>query len=203
MNFARDSSDLEGPCVKGGFWRRHPLEVARDLIGMRLTVDGIGGRIVETEAYHREEAASHSYRGPRPRNAAMYGPVGHVYVYRIYGAHWCLNLVCGTEPGNAVLIRALEPEAGLAIMAARRGTDDPRALCSGPGKLCQALDVTKAQDGLALDAPPFELRWGDPDLPIAVGPRIGITKAADLPWRFGLAGSRFLSRPFPRQADGV
>ncbi len=203
MNFAGDSSDPEGPHVKAGFWERHPVAVARDLIGMRLTVGGVGGLIVETEAYHHEEPASHSYRGPRPRNAAMYGPVGHVYVYRIYGAHWCLNLVCGEEPGNAVLIRALEPRSGLAIMAQRRGTDDPRALCSGPGKLCQALAVTKAQDGLALDAPPFALRQGDKDLPIAVGPRIGITKAAELPWRFGLAGSRFLSRPFPLQTDGA
>ena len=198
MNFAGHSSNLEGPHVKAGFWERHPVAVARDLIGIRLTVGGVGGPIVETEAYHHEEPASHSYRGPRPRNAAMYGPVGHAYVYRIYGAHWCLNLVCGEEPGNAVLIRALEPQSGLAIMAHRRGTDDPRALCSGPGKLCQALAVTKAHDGLALDTPPFALSQTDQIYPIAVGPRIGITKAAELPWRFGLAGSKFLSRPFPK-----
>jgi len=131
----------------------------------------------------------------------MFGPVAHAYVYRIYGMHWCLNLVCGHEPGNAVLIRALEPETGLGLMAERRGTADRRALCSGPGKLCQALAVTRAHDGLALDHPPFELRLNSEDLPIAVGPRIGITKAADLPWRFGLAGSRFLSRPFPKASS--
>jgi DNA-3-methyladenine glycosylase len=198
MNFVGDSSDPERGGVKPGFWARHPVEVAQDLIGARLTVEGVGGRIVETEAYHHEEPASHSFRGPRPRNAAMYGPVGHVYVYRIYGAHWCLNLVCGEAPGSAVLIRALEPEQGQATMAERRGTDDPRALCSGPGKLCQALAVTKVHDGLAADHPPFALSRDDVAYSIAVGPRIGITKAADLPWRFGLAGSKFLSRPFPR-----
>ena len=203
MNFLGDSSDPEGVGVKRGFWARHPVAVARDLIGAHLAVDGVGGRIVETEAYHHEEPASHSYRGPRPRNAAMYGPVGHAYVYRIYGAHWCLNLVCGEDPGNAVLIRALEPTAGLEVMAERRGTHDPRALCSGPGKLCQAMAITRAQDGLALDRRPFGFRMRTEDPAIAIGPRIGITKAADLPWRFGLVGSKFLSRPFPRQADGA
>ena len=198
MNFLGDSSDPEGGGVKPGFWRRHPVTVARDLIGAHLAMDGLGGRIVETEAYHHEEPASHSYRGARPRNAAMYGPVGHVYVYRIYGAHWCLNLVCGEDPGSAVLIRALEPTTGLDVMAGRRDTLDPRALCSGPGKLCQALAITKAQDGLALDRPPFEFRMTTEAPPIAVGPRIGITKAVDLPWRFGVAGSKFLSPPFPK-----
>ncbi len=133
-----------------------------------------------------------------PRNAAMFGPTGRAYVYRSYGVHWCLNLVCGESRGSAVLIRALEPTAGLDLMAQRRGIADPRALCSGPGKLCQALGVTRAHDGLALDQPPFAFRRAAAPAQIAVGPRIGLTKAADTPWRFGLAGSRFLSRPFPR-----
>jgi DNA-3-methyladenine glycosylase len=176
---------------------RHPVEVARALIGWTLLVDGVGGRIVETEAYHHEEPASHSFAGPMPRNAAMFGPVGRAYVYRSYGIHWCLNLVCGESPGSAVLIRALEPAAGLALMRERRGLLEPRSLCSGPGKLCQALAVTRAHDGLPLDHAPFALGPGE-NAGIVSGPRIGISRAADLPWRFGEAGSRFLSRPFPR-----
>jgi DNA-3-methyladenine glycosylase len=179
------------------FWRRHPAQVARDLIGWELLVGGVGGRIVETEAYHHEDPASHSFSGPTARNAAMFGPVGRAYVYRSYGIHWCLNFVCGEDPGSAVLIRALAPTAGLELMVERRGLDDPRALCSGPGKLCAALGVTREHDGRPLDRPPFELRPGAA-AGIVHGPRIGISNAAQVPWRFAEAGSSYVSRPFPR-----
>jgi len=174
---------------------RPPPRVARELIGWTLLVDGVGGRIVETEAYHHEDPASHSFSGRTPRNAAMFGPVGRAYVYRSYGVHWCLNLVCGEAPGSAVLIRALEPTAGLELMRARRGLDEVRALCSGPGKLCQALAVTRAHDGLPLDAAPFALAPG-PNSGVVAGPRIGISRGVEIPWRFGEADSRYLSRPF-------
>ena len=182
------------------FFARNAVTVAKALIGVRLLVDGVGGLVVETEAYDRDDPASHSFAGPTRRNAVMFGPSGRAYVYRIYGAHWCLNAVCDGEPRGAVLIRALEPTDGLAMMAERRGTDDPRLLCSGPGKLCQALAVTGAHDGMVLDEPPFALFASDDTPSLATGPRIGLTKAADTPWRFGAAGSRFLSRPFPKAA---
>lgn len=194
-----DSSNLRNGGVKqAGFFARHPAVVARELVGVVLLVDGVGGRIVETEAYHHEDPASHSFSGPTARNAAMFGPTGHAYVYRSYGVHWCLNLVCGDAPGSAVLLRALEPIQGLDLMRERRGGVADRLLCSGPGRLCQALAVTREHDGLPLDRPPFELTGAGVDaVELLVGPRIGITKGAATPWRFGLRGSKHLSRGFP------
>ncbi len=171
-------------------------EVARALIGALLLVDGVGGLIVETEAYDAREPASHSHAGPTPRNRAMFGPPAHAYVYRAYGLHWCLNLVCREAGhGAGVLIRAIEPRAGLDRMRARRGVEEVKLLCSGPGRVGQALGITRALDGLPLEAPPFELRAAPPGLAVACGPRIGISRAQELPWRFALAGSPFLSRP--------
>ena len=179
------------------FFKRSVHEVAPDLIGATLLVNGVGGRLVEVEAYHHTEPAAHSFRGPTQRNAIMFGPPGYAYVYRSYGIHWCLNFVC--EPkgsASAVLIRAIEPTAGLAVMRRRRGMADERLLCSGPGRLCEALGITHAHNGLALDQPPFELLARQTDVEIVAGPRIGITKAVGLPWRYGEKGSRFLSKPF-------
>ena len=172
-------------------------EVARALIGAHVHVDGVGGRIVETEAYDREDPASHSFAGRTERNGVMFGPPGRVYVYRSYGIHWCLNFVCREEGhGAAVLIRAIEPLQGLDRMRERRGLDDERLLCAGPGRLAQALGVTRDLNGLRLDRAPFELRPREHPVSVVAGPRIGISKAVDVPWRFGLAGSRFLSKPF-------
>ena len=183
---------------------RSVLEAAPALIGATLLVDGVGGVIVEVEAYDHEDPAGHGYRNRRTtRNASMFLPGGHAYVYRSYGIHWCLNFVCGEEGvAGAVLLRALAPVEGLEEMRARRGVADPRLLCSGPGRLCQALAVTREHDGLPLDRPPFELRDRRGDVEIVRGPRIGITKAADYPWRYGLAGSPFLSRKFPASPSG-
>jgi DNA-3-methyladenine glycosylase len=180
-----------------GFFEREVAQVARDLIGVRLLVGDVGGIIVEAEAYDRGDPASHSHGGRTVRNAAMFGPVGHAYVYRSHGLHWCLNLVCGMEPGGAVLVRALEPAVGLELMRARRGIGDARRLCAGPGRLCQALAVDGTHDGVALDGPPFRLEARPAPVEIVVGTRIGLTRGVDTPWRFGLAGSRFLSRQFP------
>ena len=175
-------------------------DAARALIGAVLTVDGVGGRIVETEAYDAGDPASHSFRGTTLRNAPMFGPVGRAYVYRIYGLHWCFNAVCDdTTPGSAVLIRALEPLWGVDRMMERRPGASVRDLCAGPGRLCQALGITSAHNGLSLDAPPFDLEPGAP-CPVVVGPRIGIRHGADTPWRFGWAGSPWLSRRFASAA---
>jgi DNA-3-methyladenine glycosylase len=181
------------------FFARSVHAVAPDLIGVTFLFNGVGGRIVETEAYHHTEPAAHSYGGRTERNAVMFGPPGFVYVYRSYGIHWCVNFVC--EPAgsaSAVLIRAVEPLEGLAKMRRRRGLLDERLLCAGPGRVCEALGITRAHNGLPLDAPPFELHRRTGKVEVAVGPRIGITKAVERPWRYGLAGSRFLSKPFRR-----
>jgi DNA-3-methyladenine glycosylase len=178
------------------FFARRVHEVAPELIGATLLVDGVGGRIVEVEAYDQEDPASHGFRGRTARNAAMFGPAGHAYVYRSYGIHWCLNLVCEEEGvASAVLVRALEPTHGLARMRERRGLEDARLLCAGPGRLCQALGISRDHDGLPLDRPPFELHEVDGPVAIAAGKRVGITRAAQLPWRYALVGSRFVSRP--------
>jgi DNA-3-methyladenine glycosylase len=187
-----------GKPLKRSFFGRSVHEVAPDLIGATLLVDGVGGIIVEVEAYHHTDPAAHSFRGPTARNRVMFGPPGFSYVYRSYGIHWCLNFVCEEKgSASAVLIRALEPTHGLAAMRRRRGLHDERALCSGPGKLCEALAVTIAHSELPLDRPPIALhaRICKPD--IVAGVRIGITKAVDLPWRYGLKGSKFLSKRFP------
>jgi DNA-3-methyladenine glycosylase len=173
-------------------------EIAPELIGAELYVDGVGGVIVELEAYDHEDPAAHGYRNRRTaRNAAMFLGGGHAYVYRSYGIHWCLNLVCGeAEVASAVLIRALAPTRGVEEMRTRRRVAGDRLLCSGPGRLCQALGVTREHDGLPLDCPPFELRARRSEPDVLVGPRIAITKAVELPWRYGLAGSPYLSRRF-------
>jgi DNA-3-methyladenine glycosylase len=186
-----------GKPLKRAFFDRSVHEVAPELIGATMLVNGVGGIIVEVEAYHHTEPAAHSFRGPTPRNMVMFGPAGFSYVYRSYGIHWCVNFVC-EAPGSAsaVLIRALEPTHGLATMRRRRGLEDERSLCSGPGKLCAALGITIKQSELPLDQPPFALhaRIGKAD--VVAGVRIGITKAADLPWRYGLRDSKFVSKRF-------
>lgn len=176
------------------YFSRPVTDVARDLLGATLFVDGVGGRIVETEAYHPEDPASHSFRGPTPRNRTMFAGPARVYVYRSYGIHWCVNFVCAGAA--AILIRALEPTNGIDLMAERRGLANPRDLCSGPGKLCQALAITGADDGQKLTGPRFRFVPAPVPVPVVIGPRIGISRAIDKPWRFGLAGSAFLSRKF-------
>jgi DNA-3-methyladenine glycosylase len=183
--------------LKRDAFDRDVHEVARALIGAELLVGEVGGTIVEVEAYSQDDPAAHGFRGQTPRNATMFGPPGRAYVYRSYGLHWCLNFVCeGVGIPSAVLIRALEPTRGLDVMRQRRGIDEPRLLCSGPGRLCQALGVTRDHDGLPLDEPPFRVTEAKERPVLLVGERIGLTKAAERPWRYGLAGSRHLSRPF-------
>ena len=187
------------PRLRRAFFSRSVHEVAPELVGASLAIGGVGGVIVEVEAYHHTDPAAHSYIGPTERNAVMFGPPGHAYVYRSYGIHWCLNFVCEPEgSASAILIRAIEPTAGLAAMRRRRGFSDIRALCSGPGKLGEALGVDRRLNGMALDRLPFELRGRECEPEIVTGPRIGISKAVEMPWRYGLAGSTFLSRPFPK-----
>ena len=195
-NYVRTDQKL-GKLLRKTFFNRSVHEVAPDLIGTTLLVDGVGGIIVEVEAYHHTEPAAHSYRGPTARNAVMFGPAGFAYVYRSYGIHWCVNFVCEKAgSASAVLIRALEPTHGIAAMRRRRHLHDERSLCSGPGKLTEALGITHAHNGLALDAPPIALYARSAKPEVVAGVRIGLTKAVDLPWRYGLKGSKFLSKPF-------
>ena len=201
----RNTCDMVARSQKRGcrltrdFFDRSVHEVAPDLIGATLLVGGIGGPIAEVEAYHNTDPAAHSYGGRTIRNAIMFGPPGHAYVYRSYGIHWCLNFVCeGEGSASAVLIRALMPTVGSAKMRRRRGLNDEALLCAGPGRLCQALAITGAHDGMALDREPFRLFARAARIEVIAGPRIGITKAIDLPWRYGWAGSPYLSRPFAR-----
>jgi DNA-3-methyladenine glycosylase len=188
-----------GKALKRSFFARSVHDVAPELIGATLLVDGVGGEIVEVEAYHHTEPAAHSFNGQTPRNQIMFGPPGFAYVYRSYGIHWCVNFVCEAEgSASAVLIRALQPTFGIGEMQLRRRLQDERMLCSGPGKVCQALGISIAHNGLALDKPPIAIhaRMEMPD--IVAGIRIGITKAVELPWRYGVRGSRYLSKPFAR-----
>jgi DNA-3-methyladenine glycosylase len=186
-----------GKQLKRAFFDRSVHEVAPDLIGATLLVDGVGGIIVEVEAYHHSEPAAHSFRGPTPRNRVMFGPPGFSYVYRSYGIHWCVNFVCeGVGSASAVLIRALQPTHGIPAMRRRRGLHDERALCSGPGRLCEALGITIRHSELPLDKPPIALHARTGKADIAVGVRIGITKAVELPWRYGLKDSKFVSKRF-------
>lgn len=185
--------------INRDFFARSVHKAAPDLIGATLLFNGVGGRIVEVEAYHHTDPAAHSFIGRTERNAVMFGPPGVAYVYRSYGIHWCLNFVCEPEgSASAVLIRALEPVEGLAAMRRRRGLADDRLLCSGPGRLAEALAITGKHNGLALDRTPFELYARSRKPEIVAGVRIGITKAAELPWRYGLADSKFLSKPFAK-----
>jgi DNA-3-methyladenine glycosylase len=189
---------LLGPALTRAFFDRSVHEVAPDLIGTTLLFNGVGGLIVEVEAYHQTEPAAHSFRGPTPRNRIMFGPAGFSYVYRSYGIHWCVNFVCEQEgSASAVLIRALQPTHGLASMRRRCHLKEERSLCSGPGKLCEALGITIEHSELPLDQAPFAIYPRTGKVEVVAGVRIGITKAADLPWRYGLKGSKFVSKPFP------
>jgi DNA-3-methyladenine glycosylase len=173
------------------------VDVAQMLIGATLLIDGVGGRIVETEAYDRDDEASHSFSGPTPRNESMFGPPGRAYVYRSYGIHWCLNFVCREKDhGAGVLIRAIEPTNGIDLMRARRGLDDVRLLCSGPGRVGQALAISREMNGMRLDRAPFKVLASPSPAKLVAGPRIGISRAVEVHWRFGEAGSKFVSRPF-------
>jgi DNA-3-methyladenine glycosylase len=197
QNRTSDPPKLGKP-LKRAFFARNVLTVAPDLIGATLLVNGVGGVIVELEAYDQSEPAAHSFNGPTPRTMVMFGPPGVAYVYRSYGIHWCINFVCEKEgSASAVLIRALQPTHGIPAMRRRRGLHDERSLCSGPGKLCEALGITDAHNGLALDAAPFALYARTGKVEVVTGVRIGITKAVELPWRYGLKASKFLSKPFP------
>ncbi len=175
------------------FFDRNVVDVAHDLVGMSFCLNKVGGIIVETEAYDLEDAAAHSFKGKTVRNRSMFGKPGCAYVYRSYGLHWCINIVCQT--GCAVLIRALEPKYQIEIMSERRQTSNLKLLCSGPGRITQALAIDAQLDGRDILHAPFEI-YGRQSPNIVSGPRIGITKAVDLPWRFGIRASPFLSRKF-------
>lgn len=173
-------------------------DAARTLVGCTLLVDGVGGVVVETEAYAPDDPASHSYPGPTRRNATMFGPSGRLYVYRSYGIHWCANVVCGEEGvGSAVLLRALEPTTGVEVMRSRRGVEDVLLLCSGPGRLAQALGITGEHDGLPLDAAPFELNTARGVADVVTAPRVGVNRGTAQLWRYALKGSAYVSRPRP------
>jgi DNA-3-methyladenine glycosylase len=192
-----DGSRSPGPRLRRSFFARSVHEVAPDLIGATFLVNGVGGIIVEVEAYDQTDPAAHSFRGPTPRNAVMFGPPGYTYVYLSYGLNWCVNFVCQAAGSAAgVLLRAIEPTHGLAAMRRRRGVTDAKALCSGPGKLCEALAITKALSELPIDRSPIALHARSGGAEIATGVRIGLTKAVDLPWRYGLKGSKYLSKRF-------
>jgi DNA-3-methyladenine glycosylase len=193
----RPVSQKLGRPLKRAFFARSVHEVAPDLIGATLLVNGVGGIIVEVEAYHHTDPAAHSFRGPTPRNKVMFGPPGFSYVYRSYGIHWCVNFVCEEEgSASAVLIRALQPTHGIAAMRRRRRLHDARSLCSGPGKLTEALGISDQHNGLPLDASPIALHARAGKADVVAGLRIGLTKAVELPWRYGLKASKFLSKPF-------
>jgi DNA-3-methyladenine glycosylase len=192
--------DANPSVLDRNFFARRVQEVAPELLGATLLCGKVGGIIVEVEAYHHSEPAAHSYAGRTRRNAVMFGPPGFVYVYRSYGIHWCFNVVCEPDgSASGVLVRALQPTLGISTMKRRRGVTDEHLLCAGPGRLCQALGITRDHYGIAVDQPPFTVLARKHDVDIVTGRRIGLTKAVELPWRFGLAGSRYLSRPFPRK----
>jgi DNA-3-methyladenine glycosylase len=185
--------------VSDPFFARDVHVVAREIIGALLTVDGVGGLVVEVEAYQQDDPASHSYPGPTKRNATMFGPAGHVYVYRSYGIHWMLNLVCGVRPGpaSAVLVRALEPTIGLALMRERRGGASDLLLCSGPGRLGQALGVGPDLDGARVGGPRVSVVPPVALADVVTAPRVGITRAVEQPWRYLSADSPYASSPRP------
>jgi DNA-3-methyladenine glycosylase len=192
-----DGSRSLGSRLRKSFFARSVHKVAPDLIGATFLVNGVGGIIVEVEAYDQTDPAAHSFRGPTPQNAVMFGPPGYTYIYLSYGLNWCVNFVCQAAGSAAgVLLRAIEPTHGLAAMRRRRGVTDAKALCSGPGKLCEALAITKALSELPIDRSPIALHARSGGAETATGVRIGLTKAVDLPWRYGLKGSKYLSKPF-------
>ena len=179
------------------FFDRDVDIVARALIGTTFVVAGVGGVIVETESYDAGDPASHSFGMRRADwTATMFGPPGHAHVYKVYGVHWCLNFVC--RVASAVLIRAIEPTHGIQHMIKRRGTDKPELLCSGPGRLCEALAITKSLDGASLLRAPMSLTTRPNRLALVRGTRIGLTKGVEAERRFGLKGSTFLSKKFPQ-----
>jgi DNA-3-methyladenine glycosylase len=194
VHMPHENLDRDDP-LGSDFYGQPAPWVAQRLIGALLLVSGVGGFIVETEAYLGDDPASHSYRGRTRRNSSMFGEVGRAYVYRSYGLHWCLNFVCGDRPGCAVLVRALRPTAGVEIMKARRGVDEVAKLCAGPGCLAQALAITREHDGSWLDRDPFVIRSCSGTQHVARGRRIGVSSATEELLRFGLRGSPYLSRP--------